>query len=255
MRGGRTWTRSVERLAAAAGPGSGRELESAASPSSTQGPLVAYVAHELRGPIALQRALVEVALADPDADVAALREMGERILAGCEEQQQRIETLLALARSQHGLVRREPVDISAVSAESLRAHADHDLTSSTLLEPARTVGDSLLIERLVANLIANAVRHNVPGGRVELSTYTTGDRAMLTVANTGPVVPPAELIRLFRPFERLAEQPGMGSGGLGLALVQAIASAHDALVTARARSGGGLRIDVGFFASTGVTRM
>jgi signal transduction histidine kinase len=103
----------------------------------------------------------------------------------------------------------------------------------------------------VANLVVNAVRHNVPSGRIEVATYAAAGRAAFTVANTGPVLPTGELTRLFQPFQRLRSHPRSADGvGLGLAIVQAIANAHDATVTAQARSGGGLEIDIDFPAAT-----
>ena len=105
-----------------------------------------------------------------------------------------------------------------------------------------------MIERLVANLVANAVRHNIPGGRIDVATYTAAGRAIFTIANTGPVIPTGELTRLFQPFQRLSSHAGPSADGvgLGLAIVQAIANAHDATLTAQARTGGGLRIDIDF---------
>jgi signal transduction histidine kinase len=191
---------------------------------------------------------VEVALADPEADVAALREMGERVVAACECQQRLIEALLGFFQSRRGLTRREPVDISAIAAEALRTHDRQGLTSVETFEPALTAGDPYLVGLLVANLVANSIHHNVPGGSIEIGTHTASGRAILTVANTGPLIPASELARLFQPFQRLASQPRPAAAGvgLGLAIVQAIANAHEAVVCAQAQSGGGLRIDVGF---------
>jgi signal transduction histidine kinase len=212
-----------------------------------QRPFLAYAAHELRGSIALQRSLAEVALADPDADTAALREMGERVVAACERQERLLEALLTLSRSGRGL-RREPLDLAETAAEVLRAHDHHGLRRTTTLEPARTTGDPQLVERLVANLVANAVAHNVPGGRLDVATHTAAGRAVFTIANTGPPIPTRELDRLFQPFQQLDSQPGSSAFGvgLGLAIVQAIADAHHAWVSAHARTGGGLGIDVAF---------
>lgn len=221
---------------------------SAADAVEAQQRFLAYAAHELRGEIALQLALAEATLADPNADTAALREMGEHVAAGCERQERLLEALLTLARNECGRQRWEPVDLAATAAEALRAHDHHGLRGTTALEPARTAGDPQLVERLVANLVVNAVRHNVPGGRVDIATFTAAGRATLTIANTGPVIPSGELTRLFGPFERLSTHPGRSAGGvgLGLAIVQAIANAHSATVTAQARTGGGLGIDVAF---------
>ena len=211
---------------------------------------LAYAAHELRGEIALQRTLAEVALADPNADTAALREMGERVVAACERQERLLEALLTLSRSECGHLPRQPVDLAATAAEVLRVQDHRGLRSTTELEPARTTGDPQLVERLVANLVANAVRHNIAGGRLDIATHTAAGRAIFTIANTGPVIPSGELTRLFQPFQRLSAHPRPPADGvgLGLAIVQAIANAHGATVTARPRTGGGLRIDVAFAA-------
>jgi len=215
--------------------------------SRKQHRFLAYAAHELRGSITLQRALAEVALADPDADAGVLRQMGERVVAGCQRQEQLLEALLTLSRSECARLRREPVDLAATAAEVFQAHDHRGLRSSTALEFARTTGDPRLVERLVANLVANAVAHNVPGGRLDIVTFTAAGRAVFRIANTGPLIPPGELRRLFQPFHRLSSRGASAEGaGLGLAIVQAVADAHHARVTAHARTGGGLGIDVAF---------
>jgi signal transduction histidine kinase len=188
----------------------------------------AFAAHELRAPVALQRALVEVTLADPGADAAALREMGERVLAACEHQQRLIDALLDLARGRRRLRRRESVDLAAITGEALRAHDLSGFDTVVALEPARTTGDPDLLARLGANLVSNAVRHNVVGGRIEVATRAEPGLAVISVANTGS------------PF-RAAD-----GAGLGLVIVHAIADAHDAVVTAQPRPDGGLRIEIRF---------
>jgi signal transduction histidine kinase len=208
----------------------------------------AYVAHELRAPVTLQRTLVEVALSDPDANTAALREMGERVLACCLQQQRLIDALLDLTRSRFGPTRHAPVDLAAITGEALRAHDLSELESVIGIEPARAPGDQALLERLAANLVSNAIRHNLPGGRIEIATRTEAGHAVLSVANTGPLVPTSDLPRLFQPFHRLDSTPRTSSDGvgLGLAIVHAIARAHNATLAAEALSGGGLKIDVRF---------
>jgi signal transduction histidine kinase len=209
---------------------------------------LAYAAHELRGEITVQLAVAEAALADPNAGTAALREMGEAVAAACQRQVRLLEALLTLARSEYGRLRREPIDLAETAAEVLRAHDHRGVTSTATLEPARATGDPQLIERLVANLVTNAVHHNTPGGGFEIVTSTAGSRAVFTITNTGPVIPAGEVARLFQPFQRLAGRSANGVG-LGLAIVQAIANAHDATVSAQALIGGGLEIDVAFPAS------
>jgi signal transduction histidine kinase len=210
--------------------------------------VLAYAAHELRSSIALQRALAEVALADPNADTAALREMGGRVVAACKRQERLLEALLALARGDCGCLVRKPVDLAGIAAEVLQAHNRHELRCIAELGPAWITGDPLLVERLVANLVANAVGHNIPGGRLDLLTCTAPGRAVFSIANTGPPIPASELRRLFQPFQQLDSHRGSSADGvgLGLAIVRAIADAHDATLTARARPGGGLGIDVAF---------
>ncbi len=227
-------------------------LERLEASFAAQRQFVANASHELRTPLTLERALVEVALANPDATVDTLRDTCERVLAAGEQQERLIEALLTLSRSQRGLDHHEPFDLAAVTCEiagsrdpeaerrAVRIHA--------ALSPARTSGDPRLGERLIANLVDNAIRHNVPGGRVELTTTTVAGNAVLTVANTGPPVPPAEIARLLQPFQRLTdERAGDGEGlGLGLSIAQAIATAHGALLAVRARHAGGLAIEVRF---------
>lgn len=207
-----------------------------------------YAAHELRTPLAAQRALLELALADANTDAAAWREIGEDVLRACRQQERLLESCLTLARSRADLRRREPVDLAGFTAEALRAHDPGELERVAILEQARTSGDPGLVELLVANLVSNASRHNVVGGRIEVGTRTESGRAVLSVVNTGPQIPTGEIARLFQPFERLTSTstfPGDGFG-LGLTIVRAVADAHEALVTARAQVGGGLRVDVSF---------
>jgi signal transduction histidine kinase len=215
-----------------------------------QSRFAAYVAHELRTPLATQRALLESALADPNADIASWREIGEDVLGACRQQERLLEACLALARSQGKVQRCEPVDLAEITAAALRSHNPGELESVVALDTARTSGDPRLIERLVANLIANAIGHNVPCGGLHVATYTAAGRAIFTIANTGSRISAAELPRLFRPFQRLDPNPRSSSDGvglgLGLAIVQAIADAHDATVTARTRTEGGLAVDVAF---------
>jgi signal transduction histidine kinase len=208
----------------------------------------AYVAHELRTPIATQRAVAEATLADPDADTAALRAMGADVVACCEEQQRLIDALLDLTRSAGGLTRYEPVDIAAITGELMHAADPGTFETVVSFEPARTTGDPDLVERLAANLLSNATRYNLAGGRIEIATRTEAGRAVLSIANTGRRVAAAELPRLFQPFQRLASQSRASakSFGLGLAIVQAIADAHEAVIAAHAPADGGLEIDVSF---------
>jgi signal transduction histidine kinase len=221
-----------------------------ATPATFEGEerFAAYVAHELRTPLATQRALLELALADENAGVASWREIGEDVLDACKQQERLLEACLTLARSQGRTQQCEPVDLAAIAAEALRAHDLSGLGSIVALEPARTTGDPELLERLAANLVSNAIRHNIVGGRIEVATCAESGRAVLSVANTGPLIPAGELQRLFQPFQQLNPNPRTScvGVGLGLGVVQAIADTHSAFMTARGRAGGGLEIDVSF---------
>ena len=206
---------------------------------------VANASHELRAPLTRQRALIQVALADPDADLASLRTAHERVLASEQHLEQMIEALLALTRGQAGLERRERLDLAAIASKALLAHeseaADLGLDVRATLDPAPTVGDPRLLERLIANLLDNAIRHNVPGGHIEITTGTRDQRGFMTVANSGPAISPEEVPRLLQPFQRLhgTRTDHTGGNGLGLAIVDAIAAAHRATLSAqRARVAG-----------------
>ena len=208
----------------------------------------AYIAHELRTPLATQRVLLELALADPDADVTGWQEIGEDVLGACKQQERLLEACLALARSQTGLTRCETLDLGSVVADLLRAGDPGDLTMRSKLESAPTTGDPALIERLVDNLLENAVRHNRPDGWIEVTTRQSETNAWLTVENTGPPIPVGWLMRLFEPFQQITDHGPHPAGGLGLglAVTKAVADAHDAHITAHARPGGGLRVEVAF---------
>jgi signal transduction histidine kinase len=182
----------------------------------------------------------------------SLRRTHERVLASGAEQEQLIEALLTLARGQAGLDRQEPFDLAGVTGQVLhgrRAEASYlGLDLRTAACPAPLTGDPRLAELLVANLVDNALRHNQAGGWIEVTTGTVAGHAVLTVANTGPQIPPTEADRPLQPFRPLgADRTGQGRGlGLGLSIVQAIADAHGAALTALPRPGGGLRVEVTF---------
>ncbi|MGO9669860.1 MAG: sensor histidine kinase [Streptosporangiaceae bacterium] len=213
---------------------------------------VASASHELRTPLTLDRTLLQVALRNPGTTVEQWRLTGREVLESGKQQERLLEALLTLATSEGGLCHREPVDLGEVTYAGLRgakSRIERDrLRVETSVSPAPVLGDPDLIDRLVANLLDNAVRHNLPGGTVEVSTAVRDGRAVLTVANSGLVVPPAEVDRLFEPFQRLeTARTSDGSGhGLGLSIVRAIAAAHGAVLAAHAPPEGGLRIEVAF---------
>jgi signal transduction histidine kinase len=213
---------------------------------------VANASHELRTPLAAGRTVLQVALAEPDATAQTLRSACEKALKWGEQQERLIESLLTLAGSERGIERWEPFDLAGITRKVVADHhreaERRGVRIDAALAAAPATGDPALAESLMANLVGNAIRHNVDGGRVEIATYTSGGQAVVTVGNTGPLVPPDEVDRLFQPFQRLGVQRIRHDGGhgLGLAIVRAIVRVHNATLTPEPRPGGGLDIEVVF---------
>ena len=213
---------------------------------------VASASHELRTPLTLNRALIEVALADPTAGEGGLRATCEELLAAGEQQERLVEALLTLATTEHGLNRTEEFDLAETCRRALEAHrgqAEHrGLRLDTDLGHAITTGDPDLAERLAANLVDNAIRYNIPGGSVRVRTQTEWDNAVLTVTNTGLPVPPELAGQLFEPFHRLIDDRAShpDGHGLGLSIVRSIATAHGADLDVQLPPGGGLAVRVRF---------
>ena len=213
---------------------------------------VANASHELRTPITVERTLLQVALADPDATADALRSTCEKLLALGEQEERLIEALLTLASSERGIEDREAFDLAA-AAERVAMVRRHEAQSRGIqveatLAAAPITGDPSLVESLIANLVDNALRHNVDGGRVEVATETREGCAVLSVVNTGPMVAPEDVERLFEPFRRLGadRMSGKDGHGLGLSIVQAVADAHGATITVDPQPNGGLKVEVSF---------
>ena len=213
---------------------------------------VANASHELRTPLTAERTLLQVALASPKTSAERWRSTGHELLASSDEQARLIEALLTLANSEAGPDHYEPVDLAAITRRAILAPRPGigrlGLHVETSIRPALVEGDPLLLERLVANLIDNAVRYNQVAGGVAVSTGTSGGRALLSVGNTGPVIPTGEVDRLLEPFQRLdGRRTHQGDGhGLGLSIVRAIASTHGASLRVHPRESGGLDIEVCF---------
>ena len=213
---------------------------------------IANASHELRTPLSAGRALLQVAMTDPEPTVETLRATCQELVELGDQQERLIAALLALASSQRGIGRLECLDLADITRDVLLTRQDeaerHGIHFRTALAAAPVTADPSLAESLVANLLENAIRHNLPGGRVEISTAQTTAGAVVSVSNTGTLVPPDAVEDLFQPFRQFgAQRIRYGKGhGLGLAIVRAIAQAHGAALTASARPRGGLDIEVSF---------
>jgi signal transduction histidine kinase len=155
---------------------------------------------------------------------------------------------MALARSQRALVTREPADLAPGARAAVAAVAEEARAADVRVQldahPAPTLGDRRLLDRLVVNLVENAVRHNTPGGTVEVATSTRGEHAAVRVTNTGSLLGDESVARLTEPFERLGRPADARGAGLGLSIVQSVAEAHRGEVHLVAREGGGLEAEV-----------
>jgi len=213
---------------------------------ASQRHFVANASHELRTPLAVMRTELDVALADPHASAAELREMGEAVRETVDRCERMIEALLVLARSEALSGRGQPVELSSLIADcitDLRARAaEARISIATDLQEAWTHGERALLERMIANLIDNGIRHNHPGGELRVATFHRGQAVGVTVANSGAVIDPQTAATLVEPFRRLNR--GVSGFGLGLSIVRSVAEAHGGAIAVQAPSSGGLRVTV-----------
>ena len=212
---------------------------------------VADASHELRTPLAVMRTEVEVALADPDASAAELREAAQVVHDATMRADRLVDSLLLLAQSDRmtGPAVRERVELPDVAAQALSAVAgeidQRGLQVATSYGPGGVLGDRALLERLAGNLVENAVRHNLPHGWVRVDTGTVEGRVRLEVSNSGAQLAPEQVAGLFEPFRRYGTARTARRGaGLGLAIARAVAELHGGTAVATARADGGLTVTV-----------
>jgi signal transduction histidine kinase len=205
---------------------------------------IANASHELRTPLAVMRTTVDVVLGNPDSTPDDLRGMATDIRAAVDHAEHLIGALLIIARNERGLTVHDEVDLATVAEDVLDAADPNDRRVHATLEPAVISGDSVLAERLIANLVDNAARYNTADGDIWISTRTVAGSSELTVANTGPVVSPADADRIFQPFQRLDDRTSYDGSGLGLTIVASIAAIHGGTATVRPRDNGGLSVTV-----------
>ena len=213
---------------------------------ASQRHFVANASHELRTPLAIMRTEVDVALADPDATSDELRQMGEAVRETVDRCERLIESLLMLARSEAATGRDEPVDLSSLAADCITdlMRRSHDAGVRVVddLDPAWVRGEPGLLERMIANLLDNGIRHNEPGGFLEVSTRTEGRAVHLVVCNGGARIDPKVAQALTEPFRRIDRS--YGGFGLGLSIVRSVAEVHGGTVELVAPESGGLEVRV-----------
>lgn len=211
---------------------------------TSQQQFIANASHELRTPLTVMRTAIDVVLAKPQPTRDELASMATEIRHAVDHAERLIEALLVLARNDQMRPLADPLDLAAVAEDALEGLSADGLTTITTLHEAPVTGDGVLLERLVANLLDNAERYNTAGGTVEISTTTNNGWSLVRVINTGRVVPPDQIERLFLPFTRLDDRTGHNGFGLGLTLVSSIAAAHGGTVDATAVPSGGLDVSV-----------
>jgi signal transduction histidine kinase len=204
---------------------------------------IANVAHELRTPLAIQRAAIQIGLDEPSLE--RISQVRDDLLNVNGRIERLIDSLLLLAQTDHGLESTEPVALDAVVRDVIKETKSQGITIHQQLDSVLVEGDAVLLHRLVANLIDNAVCYNQPLGHVDVRLTATGE---LSVINTGPVIPSDRIGELFEPFRRLrsARTGTSGNAGLGLSIVASIARAHRASITAHSNPVGGLHLKVQF---------
>jgi signal transduction histidine kinase len=216
---------------------------------ASQRRFVANASHELRTPLTSMRTLIDVAMAKPTRTTEALETLVGRVRDAVDQSEAIIDGLLTLARSDRGLTVRELVDLEAAALDAIdqtsTAARDSDITVESNLSAAPIPGDRVLVERLVANLVDNAIRYNFEGGSIRIETGTDNGESYLSVTNSGPLVPESKLASLFEPFTRLGQRVTNDEGvGLGLSIVASVVSAHGGRLETVALPNGGLKITV-----------
>jgi signal transduction histidine kinase len=216
---------------------------------ATQRRFVANASHELRTPLTVMRTAIDVTLAKPSPTARQLTDMAVRVRRSIDRAETMIEALLTLAVSDQGKLSTEFTDLATWAEDAIDAAAPEierlDLRLDTELDPAETTGDPQLLERMIWNLVSNAVHHNEPGGWITLRTGSQEAAVYLEIANSGPFITDDAVASLFEPFRRMEARTGARDGvGLGLSIARSVVIAHRATVTARSQPAGGLAISV-----------
>jgi len=208
----------------------------------------ANAAHELRTPLAVMRAELDLLLTGPEPSPAEVRDTATRLRRTVLSSERLVERLLILTRGMLAPEERDPVPLDQITWQALAAAADtaraQGLTIRPGLEVARAYGDPSLLGEVAGNLIGNAVKYNCPDGWIAVDTRTDGNLVVLEISNSGQRIADAELAGLLEPFRRVGQQRTGTSSGLGLSIVRAIVAAHDGELGLRALADGGLAVRV-----------
>ena len=218
---------------------------------ASQRRFVANASHELRTPLTVMRTAIDVTLAKPERTPAQLEAMAAEVRQATGQAERLVEALLTLARSDRGTGPRSLLDLAVLAEDALDAATPAikagSLRVTSELEPGLAVGDQVLVERLVGNLIDNAVRHNVPGGWLQAASGMRAGVAFFSVANSGPVIDEREVAALFEPFRRRCQHAGPDvpeGSGLGLSIAQSVVRAHHGDIAVAPVPDGGLAVTV-----------
>jgi signal transduction histidine kinase len=214
---------------------------------AAQRQFVANASHELRTPLTVMRTAIDVTLAKPDVSRQQLMDVAERVRRTLDQAQHMVEALLALALSERAPATSEQLDLSALAEDALELAApgiaSAGLRLDTALSAATIRGDGPLVERMVWNLVDNAVRHNKPGGWIRVSTGSHDGTAFLRIVNSGQFIPDAALDGLREPFQRLNGRTSTHEGaGLGLSIAHSVSVAHGATLVISNPAAGGLDV-------------
>ncbi len=211
---------------------------------TSQRQFIANASHELRTPLTVMRTAMDVVLARPEPTREELVSMTADVRQAAGHAERLIEALLVLARNDQARALTDPLDLAAVAEDALEGRTASGITTTATLGEAPVTGGQVLLERLVNNLLDNAERYNIADGTISISTTTDNGASLLRIVNTGPVVSPDQIDRLFLPFTRLDDRTRHDGFGLGLALVSSITAVHGGTVDATAMPTGGLDITV-----------
>ena len=224
-------------------------LERLDSAFASQKRFVANASHELRTPLTVMRTAIDVTLAKQSRTPEQLEAMAVKVRRSIDRAEEMIDGLLTLAVSDRGRSGHEQVDLATATDDALDTAAaaikELGLRVDVALEAAETDGDKFLLDRMIANLVDNAARHNHPDGWISVRTGVNNESALFEVANSGPFVPEDAIRSLFEPFGRAEARVNPQKGaGLGLSIVDSIANAHNATVDVRSQPEGGLKVRI-----------